>query len=126
MYILNFWKKKLGSHSVAPLAQPRRLCTVHNVTYFMRNETRLFDGSRKEGAILLDNLEIPNMDKIYSESGEGAALLAEFKIAVNDYLEELETSPVRSLADLIAFNKKNSDLVRCKILHQNNISHKIS
>ncbi|KAH6832917.1 Amidase family protein [Perilla frutescens var. hirtella] len=76
---------------------------------------------RKEGAVLLDNLEIANISKIYSdESGEETALLAEFKISLNDYLEELVTSPVRSLSDVIAFNKKNSVLEMIKEYGQDN------
>ncbi|KAF3959740.1 hypothetical protein CMV_015476 [Castanea mollissima] len=66
---------------------------------------------RKQGTILVDNLEIANIDEIYSPtSGEGTVLATEFKISINAYLDELVTSPVRSLADLIDFNKKNSKL----------------
>lgn len=61
--------------------------------------------------MLLDNLEIPNFDFGISGSSEGTALLAEFKIYLNEYLKELVASPVRSLADAIAFNKKNPKLV---------------
>ncbi|KAM4099201.1 hypothetical protein ACJW30_07G138600 [Castanea mollissima] len=65
----------------------------------------------KQGTILVDNLEIANIDEIYSPtSGEGTVLATEFKISINAYLDELVTSPVRSLADLIDFNKKNSKL----------------
>nr|XP_023912004.1 probable amidase At4g34880 isoform X2 [Quercus suber] len=48
--------------------------------------------------------------KTLRSSDEGTALAAEFKIYINAYLKELVASPVRSLADLIAFNKKNSKL----------------
>lgn len=37
--------------------------------------------------------------------------MAEFKIALNSYLKDLVVSPVRSLADIIAFNNKFADLV---------------
>ena len=66
---------------------------------------------RKQGTILVDNLEITNIGEIYTSSNEDIALAAEFKIYINAYLKELVVSPVRSLADLIAFNKKNSKLV---------------
>ncbi|KAG5411433.1 hypothetical protein IGI04_007752 [Brassica rapa subsp. trilocularis] len=56
---------------------------------------------RQEGAIVIENLTIP-----YTDSGEMTALLAEFKISLNAYLKALVKSPVRSLADVIAFNKK--------------------
>ena len=61
----------------------------------------------------MDNLEIANLDVIRNpaRSGELTAMLAEFKVTLNDYLKELISSPVRSLADIIAFNKNNSELV---------------
>lgn len=66
---------------------------------------------RKQGAILIDHLQITNIDEIYRDPSEDIAMAAEFKIALNAYLKELVTSPVRSLADVIAFNNKNSKLV---------------
>lgn len=60
---------------------------------------------------MIDHLEIGNIDEIYNDSSEDTALLTEFKIALNKYLSELVTSPVRSLADVIDFNNKNSKLV---------------
>lgn len=61
------------------------------------------------GAILVDNLEIPSMIVINDamQSGERALMLAEFKLSLNSYLSELATSPVRSLSDIIEFNKKH-------------------
>jgi amidase len=61
----------------------------------------------------VDNLEIANVDVILnpSQSGELTAMLAEFKVTLNDYLKELISSPVRSLADIIAFNQNNNQLV---------------
>lgn len=56
----------------------------------------------------MDNLEIAT-DMNYND--EYRALEAEFKLALNAYLDELVTSPVRSLADVIRFNKKFSHLV---------------
>ncbi|CAK9141815.1 unnamed protein product [Ilex paraguariensis] len=67
----------------------------------------------QKGAVLVDSLEIANIDVImnFNLSGEATALLAEFKLSLNAYLKELVDSPVRSLADIIAFNQKFSDLV---------------
>ncbi|XP_022762112.1 putative amidase C869.01 [Durio zibethinus] len=67
---------------------------------------------RREGAIVVDNLQIANIDVIlnFTASGEAVATLAEFKLSLNAYLEELVASPVRSLADIIAFNLKFPDL----------------
>ncbi|KAK8935140.1 hypothetical protein KSP39_PZI013333 [Platanthera zijinensis] len=67
---------------------------------------RHFKLMREKGAIVIDNLEVANVSVVLNEteSGEGVAWLAEFKLAVNAYLSELLISPVRSLADIIAFN----------------------
>ncbi|KAI3446224.1 hypothetical protein Pfo_002889 [Paulownia fortunei] len=71
-----------------------------------------FQTLRQNGAILVDNLEIANIDTILNStlSGEATALLAEFKISLNAYMKELVASSVRSLADVIAFNQKFSDV----------------
>jgi amidase len=60
---------------------------------------------------LVDNLKIANLHEYYTSSSENTAMLAEFKISLNAYLSELVASPIRSLADAIAFNKKNAKLV---------------
>nr|GLL23601.1 putative amidase C869.01 [Ipomoea trifida] len=75
-----------------------------------------FQTLREQGAVLIDNVEIANLSTILdaNSSGESTALLAEFKIAINAYLQGLLHSPVRSLADLIAFNNKYSDLEKIK------------
>ena len=64
---------------------------------------------RERVAILIDNLEIENIDEVLDPglSGESMALAAEMKIGINQYLRELISSPVRSLADIIAYNEKN-------------------
>ncbi|KAK9000324.1 hypothetical protein V6N11_080827 [Hibiscus sabdariffa] len=67
-----------------------------------------FQTLRQGGAIVVDNVQIDNIDVILNvnASGEAAASIAEFKLSLNAYLEELVVSPVRSLADIIAFNLK--------------------
>ncbi|GMH13541.1 hypothetical protein Nepgr_015382 [Nepenthes gracilis] len=67
---------------------------------------------RENGATLLDNLEIENVDRILNprQSGEITAMMADFKLSINEYLNGLVSSPVRSLADIIAFNEKNAEL----------------
>ncbi|KAM3291883.1 hypothetical protein P3S67_020172 [Capsicum chacoense] len=71
---------------------------------------------RQQGAVLVDNLNIANLDIIldFNLSGEAIAVLAEFKIALNAYLKELVDSPVRSLEDVIIFNQKNPELEMLK------------
>ncbi|KAL3621358.1 hypothetical protein CASFOL_036270 [Castilleja foliolosa] len=75
---------------------------------------------REKGAIVLDNLEIADIDVILDplQCGEVFALMAEFKLSLNDYLKELSSSPVRSLSDIIAFNQNNPTLERSQELGQ--------
>ncbi|XP_016451991.1 putative amidase At4g34880 [Nicotiana tabacum] len=71
---------------------------------------------RLQGAVLIDNVNIANIETIldFNLSGEASAVLAEMKIALNAYLQELVDSPVRSLADIIIFNQNNSELEMLK------------
>ncbi|XP_062177290.1 probable amidase At4g34880 [Alnus glutinosa] len=83
-----------------------------NDTILNRTVEQHLDTLRQRGAVLVDNLKIANLAEYYSSSSENTALLAEFKISLNEYLSELVSSPIRSLADAIAFNKKNPKLER--------------
>ncbi|KAJ9189601.1 hypothetical protein P3X46_000875 [Hevea brasiliensis] len=76
---------------------------------------------RKSGATIVDNLEITDIDTILNpkQSGELTLMLAEFKLYLNDYLKELITSPVRTLAEVIAFNENNPDIEKTKEHGQN-------
>ncbi|KAK2665538.1 hypothetical protein Ddye_004112 [Dipteronia dyeriana] len=67
---------------------------------------------RQRGAVVVDNLTIANIDDILDASGSGelVTFVAEFKLSLNAYLKGLVSSPVRSLADVIAFNNKFSKL----------------
>ncbi|GLT30710.1 hypothetical protein SLA2020_055010 [Shorea laevis] len=71
---------------------------------------------RERGAMIVDDLEIPSMNIISNpgKSGELTTMLAGFKISVNEYLKELVASPVRSLADVIAFNENNPEQEKTK------------
>ncbi|KAK8951790.1 hypothetical protein KSP39_PZI004803 [Platanthera zijinensis] len=68
-----------------------------------------FETMKLKGAELIDNLRLKNERVIqnYTTSGQSTVLLAEFKISVNAYLKDLVSSPSRSLADVIAFNKRH-------------------
>ncbi|XP_057746127.1 probable amidase At4g34880 [Arachis stenosperma] len=72
-----------------------------------------FQTSRHQGAVVVDNLQITNINDILNvtKSGEAVALASEFKLSFNSYLKNLVVSPVRSLADVIAFNQKNAALI---------------
>ncbi|XVE67119.1 hypothetical protein DITRI_Ditri08aG0134900 [Diplodiscus trichospermus] len=67
---------------------------------------------RARGATIIDDLEIADIDIISDpgRSGELMLMLVEFKSSINEYLNELEISPVRSFADIIDFNQNNPDL----------------
>jgi hypothetical protein len=66
---------------------------------------------RQRGAVLVDNLKIDNIDEIIGYPSEEIALSFEFKLSLNAYLKDLVVSPVKSLADVIAFNKEHPKLV---------------
>ncbi|KAK3194898.1 hypothetical protein Dsin_026208 [Dipteronia sinensis] len=95
----------------------KRLGIVRNPFVVKGSEvTKVFEHHihtmRQRGAVVVDNLKITNIDDILnsSASGELLTLLAEFKVSLNSYLKGLVASPVRSLADVIAFNNKFSKL----------------
>ncbi|TXG64824.1 hypothetical protein EZV62_011818 [Acer yangbiense] len=71
---------------------------------------------RQRGAIVVDNLTVANIDDILDASGSGelVTFVAEFKLSLNAYLKGLVSSPVRSLADVIAFNNKFSKSEKIK------------
>nr|BAK02757.1 predicted protein [Hordeum vulgare subsp. vulgare] len=64
------------------------------------------DTMRKQGANVIENLDIENLNVILDtlNNGQEIALAAEFKLSLNSYLSDLQYSPVRSLAEIIAFN----------------------
>ncbi|KAJ4965029.1 hypothetical protein NE237_016878 [Protea cynaroides] len=66
----------------------------------------------QKGAVLVDNLQVADITIILDskQSGEATALKTDFKINLNSYLSKLVSSPIRSLADAIAFNLKYSTL----------------
>ncbi|XP_027114018.2 probable amidase At4g34880 [Coffea arabica] len=71
---------------------------------------------RKRGAVLVDIVDTASFDTIILSMliNESKAVIVEFKLALNAYLKQLITSPVRSLADAIVFNKDHSKLEKIK------------
>ncbi|XP_058731772.1 probable amidase At4g34880 [Vicia villosa] len=65
---------------------------------------------RERGAVLVDNLKIDDIDEIINAQSEITAFNFEFKLSLNAYLKDLIASPVKSLRDVINFNKKHSEL----------------
>lgn len=74
----------------------------------------------------MDDLEIKNVEILMnpSKSGELAAMLGGFKLSLNNYLKELIVSPVRSLADVIAFNENYPNLVSLFLSSNKSVSSK--
>src|SRR5947209_798669 len=64
---------------------------------------------RQLGAVILDPADIPTAQQISSTEAELTVLLFEFKADLNKYLSELLSSPVHTLADIIAFNSAHAD-----------------
>jgi amidase len=63
---------------------------------------------REAGAIIVDPADIPTAKQMGEGKSEQMVLLYELKADLNAYLAELTTSPVRSLAELIAFNQEHA------------------
>ncbi|XP_037470846.1 probable amidase At4g34880, partial [Triticum dicoccoides] len=75
--------------------------TVQQMAYAQHLNTM-----RKQGAVMIENLDIENLSVLLDSqnNGQQIALPAEFKLSLNSYLSNLLYSPVRSLAEIIAFN----------------------
>jgi amidase len=65
------------------------------------------DVLKQQGAVIIDPAELAHATA-YGDD-EQAVLLFEFKADLNKYLGELVSSPVRTLADIIAFNEAHHD-----------------
>jgi len=63
---------------------------------------------RELGAVIVDPADIPTAQQMASSSSELTVLLFEFKADLNKYLADLVSSPVRTLADIIAFNNAHA------------------
>ncbi len=61
------------------------------------------------GAEIIDPADIPTAQEMASSQDELTVLLSEFKADLNAYLAQLTSSPVRTLADVIAFNDAHAD-----------------
>jgi len=64
---------------------------------------------RELGAEIIDNADIATAKQMRSSESEMTVLLYEFKADLNAYLAGLLDSPVRSLADVIAFNDAHEE-----------------
>ena len=64
---------------------------------------------RSLGAIIVDPADIPTAQQMSTSTSETTVLLFEFKADLNKYLSELASTPVHTLADIIAFNNAHAD-----------------
>src|SRR5256884_2037211 len=64
---------------------------------------------RELGAVIIDPADIPTAQQISSSKSELTVLLFEFKADLNSYLAGLVNTPVRTLADIIAFNNAHAE-----------------
>ena len=64
---------------------------------------------RSLGAEIIDPADIPTARQIFTSESEDTVLLFEFKLDLDAYLAELLESPVRNLADIIAFNNAHAE-----------------
>lgn len=79
---------------------------------------------RKHGAVVMENLAVAtNLSTLLDDIGsnEWVAMEAEFKISLNEYLADLLYSPVRSLAQVIAFNNAHPIEERLKDFGQQDL-----
>lgn len=89
-----------------------RLGVVRNAWGFDRDRViaSALDVLRRQGAILIDPIEIPHRGEM--GEAESAVLHFEFKAGIADYLSRLGTStPHRTLHDLIGFNEGHRSTV---------------
>ena len=61
------------------------------------------------GAVIVDPADIPTAEQIAATDTSLTVLLYEFKAALNAYLAGLVSTPVHTLADIIAFNNQHAD-----------------
>jgi amidase len=80
--------------------------------YSLQTDAIINDGIERMaalGATIIDHADIPTAQQMSSSESELQVLLYEFKADLNAYLGALTESPVRSLADIIAFNDAHAE-----------------
>jgi amidase len=64
---------------------------------------------RDLGAVIIDPADIPTAKAMGESKSEETVLLYELKADLNAYLADLAISPVRTLAEIIAFNQEHAE-----------------
>ncbi|WJX53058.1 amidase [Trifolium repens] len=88
----------------------RRYYDFGNDTFLHETFKLHLNTLRQRGAVVVDDLKIDYINEIINGQSEAIALNFEFKLSLNAYLKDLIASPVKSLADVIAFNNKHPKL----------------
>ena len=89
-----------------------RIGVVREYAWYNDHVDRLLEAAigvmKRAGAVIVDPVDVPTIGKF--DDAELQVLLYEFKADLNAYLAHLETSQVRSLKDVIAFNNHHEDM----------------
>jgi amidase len=67
------------------------------------------DALKAAGATVVDPADLPSADDLFTGTDEFNVLLYDFKIDLNAYLATRHGLPVKTLADIIAFNNAHAD-----------------
>jgi amidase len=87
---------------------PRQVYFVYNPKADLLAEAAI-ELMRLQGAVIIDPADIPSASQLAHSEAEMTVLLYEFKADLNNYLSQLTNTTIRTLADLIAFNKTHKD-----------------
>ncbi len=105
--ILNDYTQFLDANGLAG----KRIGIITEMTGFNTKVDELFKQTvevlKDKGVEIVEGLNFENLRKADELSYQ--VLLYEFKADLNKYLEEHPDAPVKSMAEIIEFNKKNSD-----------------
>jgi amidase len=70
---------------------------------------RALETMAEAGAVIVDPVDLPTMDQLLTDQAELIVLIWEFKRDLNAYLATRTGVPVRTLADVIAFNEAHAE-----------------
>jgi amidase len=91
----------------ARLGIPRQVYTGYSPRIDAAFQT-VIEQLRRLGAVIVDPADIPHAREMADSKNEETVLLFELKADLNAYLADLEISPVRTLAEIIAFNQAHA------------------
>ncbi|KAG2366491.1 amidase signature domain-containing protein [Suillus spraguei] len=94
----------------ARLGVPRSF--IRNMKAIEETFNSSLDIFRALGAEIIDPADFPNGEELLASKAENLVMVVDFKVGISKYISELVKVPtgVKTLADLIEFNKINPDL----------------